>query len=372
MAESVVSTDTVSASTGKGKTMAESVVSTDTVSVISGKTIGKSLSESIDISTHLAVIGAHEYLVTNETQITVDPAKPNLVVTNSNAPLSSIIVPSTVSNPTLNYGPIQQSNGSINIKNTLTVNSNTSAGNFQVILPSDVTMSGANWNGVVNLPTVQSTTSVILPSESGIVNIPISVIEVGFGSTPITFDRSVQIVFSGQSGKRIGYSYGTGPLTEITTTCGDNTQTTNDGLPSGGNCKIDVGSDLIVWTKHMTTFATFSSQSTKSSQGTPSSTSNGGGGSVGATSAGVGVGTSTSTSNGGGAGPYLKIQDISYDVCDKQIVRIQVATDYNKTDPTVIVRTSISGVVDAKLIPVQPYAQENVNASVRKLVYEAS
>ncbi len=141
--------------------------------------------------------------------------------------------------------------------------------------------------------------------------------------------------------------------------------------------------NVVVSAPHFSQFALggHSTSSSPGSTGTTTGTTAGPGvGSVGAgggaTGGATGVGTSTaaatSTSNGGGAGPYLKIQDVSYDVCDKQIVRIQVATDYNKTDPTVIVRTSISGVVDAKLIPVQPYAEENVNASVRKLVYEAS
>ncbi|MGI0058716.1 MAG: hypothetical protein ACREBJ_03015, partial [Nitrosotalea sp.] len=126
--------------------------------------------------------------------------------------------------------------------------------------------------------------------------------------------------------------------------------------------------DVVVSAPHFSQFALGSHVSSSSSTAAPSV------GSVSAGGGAVGVGTSTAatTSNGGGTGPYLKIQDVSYDVCDKQIVRIQVATDYNKTDPTVIVRTSINGVVDAKLIPVQPYAEENVNASVRKLVYEAS
>ena len=38
----------------------------------------------------------------------------------------------------------------------------------------------------------------------------------------------------------------------------------------------------------------------------------------------------------------------------------------------VIVRTSLTGVVSAKLVPDQPYAQENVNATERKLIYEAT
>ena len=48
-----------------------------------------------------------------------------------------------------------------------------------------------------------------------------------------------------------------------------------------------------------------------------------------------------------------------------------MGTDYNGTNPMVIVRTSLTGVVDAKLVPDQPFAQENINATIRKLVYEA-
>ena len=89
--------------------------------------------------------------------------------------------------------------------------------------------------------------------------------------------------------------------------------------------------------------------------------------------AGVGVGQSVAPSPGGAAaGPYLKIEDISYDLCDKQVVTIQVGTGSNATDPSVIVRTSISGVVEAKLVPDQPYAEQNVNATIRKLVYQAT
>jgi hypothetical protein len=153
-----------------------------------------------------------------------------------------------------------------------------------------------------------------------------------------------------------------------------NSWTTNpvtilSSTPTSGNSN---SCDVIVQTQHFSQFAlgSHTSSSTSSTPGTSTTSSQGGGTGTGV---GVGVGTSTSTtSNGGGAGPYLKIQKISYDVCDKQIVRIQVATDYNGTDPMVLVRTSLTGVVDAKLVPDQPYAQENINATVRKLVYEAS
>ena len=144
-------------------------------------------------------------------------------------------------------------------------------------------------------------------------------------------------------------------------------------VPSADN---SLTCDVVVSAPHFSQFALgghgISSTTPGSTVSTPGSVGTVGGAGGGATGVGTSSAAAATTSNGGGAGPYLKIQDVSYDICDKQIVRIQVATDYNKTDPTVIVRTSINGVVDAKLIPVQPYAEENVNASVRKLVYEAS
>lgn len=58
-------------------------------------------------------------------------------------------------------------------------------------------------------------------------------------------------------------------------------------------------------------------------------------------------------------------------LCNGPHMTIQVTTDIKKVDPTVMVRTSLTGVTYAKLAQVQPYAEENVNADVRRLVYEA-
>ena len=58
-------------------------------------------------------------------------------------------------------------------------------------------------------------------------------------------------------------------------------------------------------------------------------------------------------------------------LCNGPHMTIQVATDIKSVDPTVMVRTSLTGVTYAKLAQNQPYAEENVNADVRRLVYEA-
>lgn len=79
----------------------------------------------------------------------------------------------------------------------------------------------------------------------------------------------------GQAGKRAGYVQTGGTFTEITSTCGADDQTTGNALPADGECKITVGSDLVIWTKHFTTFATYSQTTTSSGGG-----GGGGGGSV--------------------------------------------------------------------------------------------
>ena len=147
--------------------------------------------------------------------------------------------------------------------------------------------SSTSWDGTVNLPTAQPLSSITLPSEPSIINTVTAVVEIGFGDLPITFDKAVRMKFDGQTGNRIGYSRG-GAFTEITTACSADTQVANDGLPAGSDCKINVGSDLVVWSKHFTKFASFSSKS--SGTGPSAGGSSGGGHKTGAGPSGAGKG----------------------------------------------------------------------------------
>ncbi|SHO43049.1 hypothetical protein NSIN_10254 [Nitrosotalea sinensis] len=154
-------------------------------------------------------------------------------------------------------------------------------------------------------------------------------------------------------------SWTTNPVTIIST------------APTAGNSN---SCDVVVQTQHFSQFA-LGAPPASSPSPSPGSTSTGtssvGGG--GGTGTGFGVGTyGTASNNGGGAGPYLKIEKISYETCDNQTAIIQVATDVSDVDPMVIVRTSVTGVVSAQLLANQPYAQENSNSTIRHLVYQAS
>jgi hypothetical protein len=168
---------------------------------------------------------------------------------------------------------------------------------------------------------------------------------------------------------RAGYTHAV-PLTEITATCADDTQTTNNALPAGGNCKINVGSDLVIWTKHFTGFATWSSSSSGSS-GPSAATggTGGGGGAVGTGPSGSSGSSGIGTGFGGILTPNLKIYQVSYDLCNQNIVKITIGTD-SGAHPTVILRTT-SGIILAQLSKDQPYLEQNVNATIQKTVYEA-
>ncbi|MDE1725270.1 MAG: hypothetical protein KGH76_05180, partial [Thaumarchaeota archaeon] len=154
---------------------------------------------------------------------------------------------------------------------------------------------------------------------------------------------------------------------------------TSSGITVLSTTSVDSSQcDIKFQTPH---FSSFSVVASTSSGGTSSGTSSSGTGTSssgassgtggGGTGVGFGVGTYGTSSNGTAA-PYLKIEKISYDTCYKQIATIQVATDASDVDPMVIVRTSVTGVVSAKLTTDQPFAQENTNSTIRHLVYQAS
>jgi len=281
-----------------------------------------------------------------------------------------------VTNPTINYSSITQTSGSavsVQITNQLNITKDTngnSQAEIKVTIPANTNITGTSWNGVLELPTIQSSANLNFPVASGQVAAPQVVINLG-SSTPLTFNQPVRLLLAGQAGSHVGYFHNTNTVTEIAATC---TSDSISGMPSGANeCKINVGSDLAVWTKHFTGFGTWSSSSSSSSSSSAapaaSSSSGAGGGAVGAGPSSGQSGPGASGIGQGGILADLKILDVSYDTCDTNTVKILV--EYSDNNPSVILRTSITGVVQAVPAKEQPFAAENENATTKKLVYEA-
>ena len=164
------------------------------------------------------------------------------------------------------------------LSNAATISTTTASGNVTIAMPADLTVSGpAGWDGTIDLPT-SITTTVAPVADSDNTATAVSTIEIGFGNTLLTFDKGVRLLFAGQGGNLIGYSHGAGTFTSITSTCSADTQTVGDALTAGGDCKITVGGDLIVWTKHFSAFTTYTQTAIPTPTSAPSGSGGGGGG----------------------------------------------------------------------------------------------
>ncbi len=178
---------------------------------------------------------------------------------------------------TLSFSAVTNLDGSLSASVTNTTEASTTSNGIQVTMtiPAGTTINGpSSWDGSIVPPT--ATTSFTLTADSGNTASAQLAIEMGFGNTVLTFDKAVRILMAGQAGKFVGYSRG-GVFTAITTVCTDDTQATNDLLSAGGNCKIDVGSDLVVWTKHFTTFISYTQTAIPAPASAPAPSVGGGG-----------------------------------------------------------------------------------------------
>ena len=151
------------------------------------------------------------------------------------------------------------------------------ANNANVAIPAFTIVTSADpaWDGIIAAPTV---TTVTLPETSGQTKTFSTAIEVGFTGAKLSFDNAVRILLPGQAGKRAGYIRTGTAFTEITSICSADNQATGNALGADSECKIDVGSDLAIWTKHFTTFATYTQTTAPTPTPTPAPNNGGGGG----------------------------------------------------------------------------------------------
>jgi len=149
----------------------------------------------------------------------------------------------------------------------------------KVVFPAGTKITGpTGWTGEMSLPKIKD--SPTTPSISGhSVNVS-RAITIGDEEGDFTFDKPVHLIFNGQAGKRAGFIKG-GSFTEIEACDGTN-------IPAGKeDCKYDLGSDLIVLTKHFTEFVVF---------------------------------TATPISSGGGGGSIYTFSNVNADVQSNQVV----------------------------------------------------
>jgi len=192
--------------------------------------------------------------------VTINSATPQAVLTSQSA--VNVIVNNPVASPSIDATNFV--NNGVGVMPNITI---TIPGIASVNIPTSTTFTAASssWSGVIGAPTI---TSVTLDADKTLS----SAFEVGSTQSKLTFDKGVRIFVLNEGGKRVGYVNESGSFTEITTVCTTDSQSWVDSnLGVSGDCKIDSGSDLVIWTKHFTKFAVY----TQANSCSPSSVANG-------------------------------------------------------------------------------------------------
>jgi len=226
------------------------------------------------------------YLVVNQVGGTATISSNNrylAVITNSTTP-ANITIDSGITSPTIDFSGFISS-GSGTLPEVNIVANNVSGVGISIQASTSISSTDTGWDGMMLAPTAISTT---IPEVSGEIRTVETAIDVGVTDVKLSFDKAVRILFPNQGGNRVGYLRSGISFTEITTTCGSDSGAT---LGIDEDCKIYVGDDLVVWTRHFTKFIVFSSVSTVTPTPTPTATP---------TSTSI---TSTSTTSTGWAAP---------------------------------------------------------------------
>lgn len=181
--------------------------------------------------------------------INIDNTIPKAVITDPTQP-NTITINNGTNNPVIDVSSfINNGAGVLPEINIISNNAN----NVTVQIPASTTVSttDTSWNGIITAPII---TNVTIPGTESEFMLLDSAIQIGFSEEELSFDKSVRLLFPGKAGKRVGYVKPESSFIEITNNCvNDN----GDSLGSGESCKISINNDLIIWTRHFTSFALF-------------------------------------------------------------------------------------------------------------------
>lgn len=226
----------------------------------------------------ILVEDAFENIIATSTEISRIPRAP-LDITPSNKHVHIEInssyelnIPSSVTDSKLDVSNIFTTTGATTtavIAGIINLAAETSIGHVDVNFPSGISIRGpaSTWDGVIHAPQVRSNSSVTPTPETGKTALVTAAIEIGADDVSLTFDKAVRILIADQAGTLVGYSRAD-VFTPITDVCGSDSQSVADGLSEGGDCAIDIDGDRVVWTKHFTTFVTYTQETTTTEEDT--------------------------------------------------------------------------------------------------------
>jgi len=182
------------------------------------------------------------------------------IVTPNNIAAATITISADATTPTLNVTAVM-SGTSATLPGSITAQATLSGGNVTAFIPAGAvitTKDSSVWDGIINLPRI-GTQDGAPGAVSGTTIVIISSVEFGHGSTALTSSLPVSLRFIGQAGRLAGWSQA-GTFHPVTAVCNDAVNPTV--FSTDGDCLINSGSDLILWTKHFTNFFTYTSSAT--------------------------------------------------------------------------------------------------------------
>lgn len=107
------------------------------------------------------------------------------------------------------------------------------------------------WQGKFYLPRIKAKPSI---APTGTVR---KVVEIGLGEGRLELDRAARLELKGLAGQKVAFVQGD-KLIPIDHVMAEDSQAAGDALEAGGDGRIDVDGDLVVWTKHFTEFIIYS------------------------------------------------------------------------------------------------------------------
>ena len=191
---------------------------------------------------------AGQLVTDNNGQVTLSTGNTQVLITSPTQSITVVVSVGTAS-PSIDYSALIV--GGTGIIPQTTVQS--TVANMSIPASVTVTSSNPSWNGVLAVPTV---TTYVLPPNTGEITTYGLTIEVGSPDVSLSFSRGIRLLLPGQAGKRAGFVRG-GVFTEITLNGLTDTQAEADQLAANSAYKINVGPDLVIWTKGFSKFLTF-------------------------------------------------------------------------------------------------------------------
>jgi gliding motility-associated-like protein len=190
-----------------------------------------------------------EQILTNDagSATSSDTAK-EIVVISPNLPLVITIPAGTTTSTTVAYGDLINAGTGTVPQTSIT----TPLAKIEIPASTQISASGTSWNGSLLAPNV---TSYDIPAKPGIIIKTGLIVEIGSVDFSLSFDKAIRLVLFGEAGKKVSRVHGN-TYEEILLT-GPDTHVAGDALPANSSFKVNVGNDLVVWTKGLSRFITF-------------------------------------------------------------------------------------------------------------------